>query len=91
MIVRQINKNDLSGLQKLAKKAGTGITTLQNDKSLLQKRLEHTLYSFEKSVDSPEGESYLFVMEDNNELVGICGIISKVGGFEPFYTYVTDT
>ena len=91
MIVRQINKNDLIGLQKLAKKAGTGITTLQNDKSLLQKRLEHTLYSFEKSVDSPEGESYLFVMEDNNELVGICGIISKVGGFEPFYTYVTDT
>jgi len=91
MIVRQINKNDLSGLQKLAKKAGTGITTLQNYKSLLQKRLEHTLYSFEKSVDSPEGESYLFVMEDNNELVGICGIISKVGGFEPFYTYVTDT
>ena len=91
MIVRQINKNDLDGLHKLAKKAGTGITTLQNDKSLLQKRLEHTLYSFEKSVDSPEGESYLFVMEDNKELVGICGIISKVGGFEPFYTYVTDT
>ena len=43
-----------------------------------------------KTVDNPEGESYLFVMEDDNEIVGICGIISKVGGFEPFYTYVTD-
>ena len=91
MIVRQINENDLNGLLNLAKKAGTGITTLQNDKVLLQKRLEHTLYSFNKTVDKPKGESYLFVMEDDNEIVGICGIISKVGGFEPFYTYVTDT
>ena len=30
-------------------------------------------------------------MEDDNEILGICGIISNVGGFEPFYTYVTDT
>ena len=92
MIVRQIRKTDLDGLHKLAKKAGTGITTLQDDKKLLKKRLEHTIYSFEKTVDSPGGESYLFVMEDdNNALVGICGIISKVGGFEPFYTYVMTT
>ena len=67
MIVRQINENDLNGLLNFAKKAGTGITTLQN-KVLLQKRLEHTLYSFNKTVDNPEGESYLFVMEENNEL-----------------------
>ena len=39
MIVRQINENDLNGLLNLAKKAGTGITTLQNDKALLQKDL----------------------------------------------------
>ena len=92
MIVRQIRKTDLDGLHKLAKKAGTGITTLQDDKKLLRKRLEHTLYSFEKTVDSPSGESYLFVMEDeNNKLVGICGILSKVGGYEPFYTYVMTT
>ena len=45
MIVRQINKNDLDGMHKLAKKAGTGITTLQDDKKLLQKRLEHTDWS----------------------------------------------
>ena len=89
MIVRQINENDLNGLLNLAKKAGTGITTLQNDKVLLQKRLEHTLYSFNKTVDN-EGESYLFVMEENNRLVGICDH-QQVGGFEPFYTYVTDT
>jgi arginine N-succinyltransferase len=92
MIVRQIRKTDLDGLHKLAKKAGTGITTLQDDRALLKKRLEHTLYSFEKTVDSPSGESYLFVMEDeNNKLVGICGILSKVGGYEPFYTYVMTT
>ena len=92
MIIRQIRKTDLDGLHKLAKKAGTGITTLQNDKKLLKKRLEHTIYSFEKVVDSPAGESYLFVMEnEHKELMGICGILSKVGGFEPFYTYVMTT
>ena len=92
MIVRQIRKTDLDGLHSLAKKAGTGLTTLQDDKKLLKKRLDHTIYSFEKTVDSPAGESYLFVMEDdNNKVVGICGILSKVGGFEPFYTYVMTT
>ena len=39
MIVRQIRKTDLDGLHKLAKKAGTGITTLQDDKKLLKKSM----------------------------------------------------
>src|SRR5207247_1376439 len=35
------------------------------------------------------GESYLLVMEDHDTraVVGACGIVSKVGGFEPFYAY----
>ena len=57
MIVRQIRKTDLDGLHSLAKKAGTGLTTLQDDKKLLKKRLDHTIYSFEKTVDSRAGES----------------------------------
>jgi arginine N-succinyltransferase len=40
-------------------------------------------------VEAPGGESYLFVLEDleAGQIVGTSGIVSKVGGFEPFYMY----
>ena len=42
---------------------------------------------------SPGGESYLFVMEDSEskKVIGACGIVSKVGGFQPFYGYRIET
>ena len=42
-----------------------------------------------KIAQKPRGERYLFVMEDteSGKIVGTSGIVSKVGGFEPFYVY----
>jgi arginine N-succinyltransferase len=44
-------------------------------------------------ASKPGGETYLFVMEDlNRKMVGgIAGIVSKVGGFEPFWAYRVET
>ena len=84
VIVRQVKRTDLDGLCKLA--ASSVITTLR-DTNMLEKRLEHAISSFEKAghSDAPQNdsiESYLFAMEDQqNMLVGISGIASKVPSF----------
>jgi arginine N-succinyltransferase len=41
----------------------------------------------------PGGEIYLFVLEDlhTGKIVGTSAIVSKVGGFEPFYAYKIET
>src|SRR6266571_4996548 len=43
--------------------------------------------------ERPGGEIYLFVLEDlhTGKIVGTSAIVSKVGGFEPFYAYKIET
>src|SRR4051812_18666317 len=43
--------------------------------------------------ERPGGEVYLFVLEDlhTGKIVGTSAIVSKVGGFEPFYAYKIET
>ncbi len=92
LIVRTVNEKDLDQLMELAGLAGAGLTTLPKDRDLLAKRIIDSEASLEQFVDRPGGESYLFVMEDleKSRVVGACGIVSKVGGFEPFYEYRID-
>src|SRR5262249_2187424 len=65
------------------------------DAKLLRKRIRESLRGFEHLADedAPKGETYLFVLEDieNHKVVGTCGVVSKVGGFEPFYAYRVET
>jgi arginine N-succinyltransferase len=44
-------------------------------------------------AERPGGEVYLFVLEDlhTGKIVGTSAIVSKVGGFEPFYAYKIET
>src|SRR5258707_8803007 len=44
-------------------------------------------------AERPGGEIYLFVLEDlhTGKIVGTSAIVSKVGGFEPFYAYKIET
>jgi arginine N-succinyltransferase len=93
VVVRPVSTADIEQLLDLASLAGVGLTTLPKDRDLLKKRIARSLRCFEKSIDRPGGESYLFVMEDTNDnkVVGACGIVSKVGGFQPFYSYKIET
>jgi arginine N-succinyltransferase len=93
IIVRPVSMDDLDALGELARLAGVGLTTLPKDRALLAKRIDKSEATFRKFVDRPGGESYLFVMEDRaaRRVVGACGIVSKVGGFEPFYGYRIET
>lgn len=88
-VIRPIRENDLDNLIDLAADAGPGLTTLPNDRTFLKQRIVDSLRAFDDKVSKPRGEAYLFVLEDleSKQIVGTSGIISKVGGFEPFYTY----
>ncbi len=90
LIMRPIRKEDLDGLLKLLEESGHGLTSLPKDPDVLLKRIIKSINSFmQPDVSSPSGELYTFIMEDifRGEIVGISGIVSKIGGFEPRYYY----
>jgi arginine N-succinyltransferase len=88
-IIRPIEQKDLDGLMSLLEKSGHGLTSLPRDPEVLKRRIRMSERSFEHREESPRGEDYLFVMEElfTGRLVGVCAIISKIGGFEPYYFY----
>lgn len=88
-IIRPITQNDLDGLMLLLEKSGHGLTSLPKDPEVLKKRIRNSERSFTHREDGPGGEDYLFVMEElfTGKIVGVCAIISKIGGFEPYYFY----
>ena len=89
ILIRPVMASDLEPLLELAGAAGVGLTTLPKDRDLLKRRIQKSVRSMEQIPDRPGGETYLFVMEDTatRTIVGASGIVSKVGGFEPFYAY----
>jgi arginine N-succinyltransferase len=94
-VIRPITLDDLPALLELTRLTGFGLTTLPNDEKLLKRRIKESLRGFDKLADDdpPIGETYLFVMEHlpTKQVCGTCGIVSKVGGFEPFYAYRIET
>lgn len=88
-IIRPIEQKDLDGLMELLEKSGHGLTTLPRDPEVLKKRIRISERSFLHREEAPGGEDYLFVMEElfTGKIVGVCAIISKIGGFEPYYFY----
>jgi arginine N-succinyltransferase len=92
IIIRPVAMTDLDQLEELAGLAGVGLTTLPKDKKFLRKRIKSSQLGFENLIEHPEGpagEIYLFVMEDldSKKVIGTSALYSKVGGFEPFYSY----
>ncbi|MDB5103514.1 MAG: arginine/ornithine succinyltransferase subunit [Fibrobacteres bacterium] len=89
VIIRPVQADDLDSLMELSAQTSFGLTTLPHDKPLLKRRIKDSQRGFSRMADKPGGETYLFVMEDlvTGKVVGTAGIVSKVGGFEPFYSY----
>ncbi len=89
MLVRPIKPSDLDALEKFSYAAEIGITNLPKDRSLLHKRIQQSIKSFEKKVSHPGSELYLFILENlkTQEQVGTCGIYATTGGAHPLYFY----
>lgn len=89
LVLRPVRETDLAALVALARATGGGLTTLPPDEEFLDDRIHDSLRAFSPRVRKPGSEYYLFVLEDTatREVVGTSGIASRVGGFEPFYSY----
>lgn len=89
VIIRPVHPDDIDSLMDLASQTSFGLTTLPHDRPMLKRRIKESQRGFSHMADKPGGETYLFVMEDveKRKVVGTAGIVSKVGGFEPFYSY----
>ena len=99
IIIRPARQNDQDALLVLAAQAGFGLTTFPHDRDLLKSKLSRSLRSFWRMEEDacPDsvvaeplgGESFMFVAEDleSQKVVGTSSIVSKVGGFQPFYNY----
>jgi arginine N-succinyltransferase len=93
-VIRPAEDRDLDDLMELAGMTSFGLTTLPRDADFLAGRIRDSQQGFLRLADKrPRGEAYLFVMEDtaSGRVVGTTGIVSKVGGFEPFYAYRIET
>ena len=89
LVVRPVQPDDLDQLFELSKQTTFGLTTLPTDRDFLAKRIDDSVHGFARISDRPRGEAYLFVAEDTEtkRIAGTCGVVAKVGGFEPFYAY----
>ena len=88
-VIRPIKENDLDNLMNLLKESGHGLTSLPKDKKIIADKIEFSERSFSHRKEGPAGESYLFVMEElfTGRIVGVSGLISKIGGFQAYYFY----
>ncbi len=88
-VLRPGESRDLPALKRLLTTVIGGLTTLPNEDSFLEEKLQKSEASFARKVRTPGAEQYFFVLEDtrNRELVGTSGIMARVGGFDPFYSY----
>lgn len=88
-LFRPVRESDLPQLESLVRSIAGGMTTLPEHPVHLENRIHDSLRAFDPRIRKPGGEVYLFVLEDleKGRIVGTSGIISRVGGFDPFYTY----
>lgn len=88
-VIRPIRESDFAELNYLVGTIGHGLTSLPNDPDFLEHRINDSIRAFDPRVRKPGGETYLFVLEDmqSGRIVGSSGLLSRVGGFDPFYTY----
>lgn len=94
LVIRPVTSDDIDHLLELSRHATFGLTTLPKNRKLLERRIHDSLRGFKKvEGEQPRGESYLFVMHDTDtgKVIGTTGVVSKVGGFLPFYAYRIET
>jgi arginine N-succinyltransferase len=86
-LIRPATAQDLPYLIQCAKDSGCGITSLPNNPSILEKKLDNSIRSFHERIQSPSHETYLFCLEYEGKVVGISGIVSRIGVDDPFFAY----
>ncbi len=93
LVIRPVKLKDLDRLVELAHQASFGLTSIPRGRKLLRKRVLESMESFARTCYRPRGELFVFVLEDIEQglVLGTSCVVSKLGGFQPFYTYRINT
>jgi len=88
-VVRPARLQDLDGLQALARKTGTGLTTLPDHRPTLEAKIKASIKAFEVPAASDQQNSYLLILEDleTGTVAGTSALIVGLGLDKPFYSY----
>ncbi|WP_417451479.1 arginine N-succinyltransferase [Kordiimonas sp.] len=88
-VVRPARLQDLDGLQALARKTGTGLTTLPDHRPTLEAKIKASIEAFDDPENSGEQHSYLLILEDltTGKIAGTSALIVGLGLDKPFYSY----
>jgi arginine N-succinyltransferase len=88
-VLRPVRESDLEAVTHLVGTIADGMTSLPKDPDFLRHRINDSLRAFDPRIHKPGGETYLFVLERlaDQSIIGTSGLLSRVGGFDPFYTY----
>ena len=78
MFVRLAKVKDCQEIYDLIKAGDSGMTTLPKSKEEVLQRINWSKKSLNKKIKRPGKESYLFVLKDNNKIVGISAIYTSV-------------
>ena len=86
---RLVRADDFENVFELTRKVHSGLTTLLLGRMELQDRINESVRNVHYPPKRPHGETFFFVLEDSKSknLIGTSAIFSKVGGYEPFWTY----
>ncbi|MDP4568014.1 arginine N-succinyltransferase [Pseudomonas sp. LPH60] len=87
MIVRPIRVTDLPGVLALLEGSCRELNNLSTDPERLAHRLRWAQRTFASRVERADAD-YLFVLEDDDQqIIGICGLSGAIGLREPCYNY----
>jgi arginine N-succinyltransferase len=87
VILRLANLSDVDGVHDLASKAPVGLTTLPYDLEKIQDKVKQAVQSSNDMTDFPNGSSFLFILEEDGEVIGTSALFTKTGGHFPHWTY----
>ena len=73
MVIRPIERADITALMQLASKTGGGLTSLPANEATLMARIERSLQTWRGELPKSE-QGYVFVLEDSasGTVAGIC-------------------
>jgi len=82
---------DMDKLLHFTKAIDKGMTSLPNDPQTWEKKLAINEASIKSTTPQADGDIYLFLLEENNQIIGTTAIYTGVGNSRPFYSYKLST
>ena len=82
-VERLVKTSDVKGLTKLIEKSDIGMTTMPKNKKEVQERINWSIKSSNKKSAKPNKDTYLFVLEENDKIIGISAIYTSISKDKP--------